>query len=288
MPLPETSLIEPFRLPGGLRIWNASQAWFDTMYLYRENFVRHCYEKQGVAIKNGDVIFDVGANVGLFALSVTRRFRQLQLYCFEPVPNTFACLTRNLDGSSLPAGHEITPLNFGLGAAAGQITIEFFPGAPSNSTQYSAEKHHAFAQALGALGWVDLWKNNKGLALVGLPLFPFRKRIFGRKFERVMAGGTSVTCEIRTLSSVIEEHHLARIDLLKIDVEGAEMDVLAGIEERHWPLIRQLAMEIEPANRDQVSALQERLKSLGFAQITVDNMFRGARGGVGMLYAVRA
>lgn len=289
VPVQDPASIEWFRLPGGLQVCNAAQARFDTMFLYRENFVRHCYEQHGVVVQPGDLIFDVGANVGMFAMSVMRRFRQLRIYCFEPVPSTYACLSRNLAEPALQGDHKVTALNFGLGAAEAQITIEFFPGAPSNSTQYSAEKHRVFTKGWEALRWADLWKTNKRAALFLLPIYPFRKRLFGRRFERVMAGGTPVVCTIRTLSGMIQEHRLERIDLLKIDVEGAEMDVLAGIEERHWPLIRQIAMEIEPANNQHVPALQDRLKSLGFTRITLDSMFRGAgiRDALRMMYAVR-
>lgn len=31
------------------------------------------------------------------------------------------------------------------------------------------------------------------------------------------------------------------MDLLKIDVERAELEVLAGVEAAHWPLIRQVS-----------------------------------------------
>src|SRR5262249_22590908 len=51
------------------------------------------------------------------------------------------------------------------------------------------------------------------------------------------------TCQLRTVSEIIEENGLERIDLLKIDVEKAEHDVLKGIEDGDWPKIRQLVIE---------------------------------------------
>lgn len=33
-----------------------------------------------------------------------------------------------------------------------------------------------------------------------------------------------------------------QVDLLKIDVERAELEVLAGVEAAHWPLIRQVGV----------------------------------------------
>lgn len=256
-----------FRLPDGLQVWNGPDSGADTHFLYRENFERHCYEKHGVAVTDGDVIFDVGANIGMFALSLIERFRGLRIYCFEPVPSTYACLTRNL------ASHKVVALNLGLGPADTQTTIEYFPGAPSNSTLHSLEKHRDFGRILDGVRFADLWKTSKPRALLMLPLFPFRKRLLSPAFERVMAEGVSIPCQVRTLSGIIREHGVECIDLLKIDVEGAEMEVLAGIEDIHWPLIRQLAMEVEPANKRHITALIARLRSLGFAQVTVENMF---------------
>ncbi|MBN4002011.1 FkbM family methyltransferase [Nostoc sp. LPT] len=42
------------------------------------------------------------------------------------------------------------------------------------------------------------------------------------------------TCQVKTISYIIEENKIERIDLLKIDVEKSERDVLAGIKERDW------------------------------------------------------
>lgn len=43
------------------------------------------------------VVFDVGANVGIYATEVLARFKQLQLYCFEPSLKTFEVLRTNLN-----------------------------------------------------------------------------------------------------------------------------------------------------------------------------------------------
>jgi hypothetical protein len=46
------------------------------------------------------------------------------------------------------------------------------------------------------------------------------------------------------LSDLIAAHGLERVDLLKIDVEGAEFDAVAGIDAEHWPRIRQVTVEV--------------------------------------------
>src|SRR5438552_447758 len=46
------------------------------------------------------VVFDVGANVGIYATEVLARFKRLQLYCFEPSLKTFEALRANLNQDS--------------------------------------------------------------------------------------------------------------------------------------------------------------------------------------------
>jgi acyl carrier protein len=55
----------------------------------------------------------------------------------------------------------------------------------------------------------------------------------------------TVSAELRTLSQVIGEEGLERIDLLKINVEKSELDVLLGLAATDWPKIRQLVIEVD-------------------------------------------
>jgi hypothetical protein len=56
---------------------------------------------------------------------------------------------------------------------------------------------------------------------------------------------TTVGAELRTLSAVMSEQGLDRIDLLKINVEKSELDVLLGLTSTDWPKIRQLVIEVD-------------------------------------------
>ena len=65
------------------------------------------------------------------------------------------------------------------------------------------------------------------------------------------------------LSSIAEEKGLADIDLLKVDVEGAELEVLYGVRAAQWTRIHQVVLEVENfANKDAVCEL---LSAKGFA-----------------------
>ena len=69
-------------------------------------------------------------------------------------------------------------------------------------------------------------------------------------FERLLAEEEPEalvrSCAVRTLSDIIVEHQLARVDLVKIDCEGDELAVLQGLDQRHWPLIQQ----VQNANKE--------------------------------------
>jgi len=55
---------------------------------------------------------------------------------------------------------------------------------------------------------------------------------------------TTHECRLTSLSEMIREHQIDKIDLLKIDAEKSELDILKGIDDRDWPKIAQLVIEI--------------------------------------------
>ena len=51
---------------------HASQSVVQAQFIYDEIFVRPCYIRHGVRVRNGDTVIDAGANVGLFTLFLLR------------------------------------------------------------------------------------------------------------------------------------------------------------------------------------------------------------------------
>ena len=67
----------------------------------------------------------------------------------------------------------------------------------------------------------------------------------------MLDAGTTFECEVATLSHVLAtclgpDEHVA---LLKVDVEGSEVDVLEGVEDADWPRLRQVVVETHGAQR---------------------------------------
>ncbi len=83
------------RLPNGLTVYALSAN--DTVMVYRDIFEDDCYRRHGVTIRDGDCILDIGANTGLFILYLNRISTSARVYAFEPVPEIFQVLRRNVE-----------------------------------------------------------------------------------------------------------------------------------------------------------------------------------------------
>jgi hypothetical protein len=79
----------------------------------------------------------------------------------------------------------------------------------------------------------------------------------------------AVTCEMRTLSQFVKDEGVERIDLLKIDVEKAEMDVLHGITVADWPKIQQVIIEVHDIDH-RVDAIVALLLEHGLSELAVE------------------
>ena len=130
--------------------------------------------------KDADVIVDIGAAEGIYAL-VSKCLRpSSRVLAFEPLPGAFETLRRNVGLNH----YDIECL---------QVSLSDFVGS--------------------AGFYVDSPLSNEGSLVCN-------------------AGGHhSQIVEVATLASVIRSRGLKKIDLIKIDVEGAELGVLKGMEE---------------------------------------------------------
>ena len=81
-------------LPNGLRVHYVSPP--DVQFLYGEIFDDEAYLKHGVTIEPDDVVIDVGANIGMFAMYAARKCHRGRVFSFEPIPPTYQTLRRNV------------------------------------------------------------------------------------------------------------------------------------------------------------------------------------------------
>jgi 31-O-methyltransferase len=239
------------------------------------------YFSLGATISPGDTVIDVGANVGAFALRATQICKSdLTILCFEPSPGTFEALRSSFDLNPVlrRARHSVHQLGLTSHDQSGrELPFYHFRRFPTNSTLDLASKRREFEiffedrarRVEEKLGKVVGWPVARLIS--SLPKGPV-----GRYLSDKVMGLEEVKVRLSTLDAVIQEHQIASVDLLKIDVEGHELDVLRGLGKSSWPKIKQVVLETH--NRD---GREDRMRALlvehGLTQIltapqkTVDN-----------------
>jgi len=77
-------------------------------------------------------LFDVGANIGVYSVSLALVFPELEVHAFEPVPTTFGWLKRNVERNGLEA--RVNLHTFGFSDEAGDHTMYFYPAGSGNAS----------------------------------------------------------------------------------------------------------------------------------------------------------
>ncbi|WP_186763364.1 FkbM family methyltransferase [Lentzea tibetensis] len=180
-------------------------------FTYEEIFELRTYLRHGVRLAPDAVVLDVGANIGLFSLFVKQECPSARVLAFEPMPAVVEALRRNLDLHGVP---DVEVHALALGARREEAVFTYHPALSCNSTNRPEGKEL---------------------------LLEMQRVLFGEH----AAGSEEVRVDVDTLSAVLERRSdLDRIDLLKIDVEGAELDVLRGVGAANWPRVDQVVVEV--------------------------------------------
>jgi FkbM family methyltransferase len=265
-------------LPDGTTVFCVNKAEAKLIFQSVPGYFRH-----GIDIKDGDTVVDVGANIGLFTLAAHRRCHgNVTVYAFEPIPPVCNVLRMNAERL---AGGRVVVLPYGLSGEDSTMSFEYFERATAWSSAYRDPSTRTMERQRIKRGVLAGIRHGEYASWLRFLPTPVRSLAVDLALRRMLEG-TTVSCRVTTLSSVIEEHAIKAIDLLKLDAEKSELDVLRGIEERHWGLIRQIVLEVEEASV-QYSAVAELLKTHGFKHITLDQNREQSAGDVGLVYASR-
>src|SRR5947209_4388535 len=119
----------PYRLPNGLEI--AHQNKNETDYLYREIFEQKIYMRHGIYLREDAVVFDVGANIGMFTLFAADHCVKGRIYAFEPIGPIYENLQRNAE--LCPVQVKLFPL--GLSEREKTVPFTYYPRYSMMSSQ---------------------------------------------------------------------------------------------------------------------------------------------------------
>ncbi len=259
----------PFKLPNGLAIEHFNEV--ETAHFYEDIFEHRGYLKHGITLGDGACVLDVGANIGLFSLFILSEFPDARVLAFEPAPPNYGLLCKNTH----PYRDRFQPFNLGLSDSAREATFTFYPFSTGMSS-FHGDRREEQDVLLGIMR-NQIKRGEKQIE----ELIPR----FDELSEQRFASRTFV-CNLATLSSIVEQHAIERIDLVKIDVQKAEMEVLRGIEERHWPRIRQVVVEVHDL-RGQKDQVVDLLRGHGFdVHVEQDDLYQGTV--IHNVYAIRA
>ena len=165
-------------------------------------------------IQPDDVVYDIGANVGVYACLAGKKVIDGSTVAFEPASYNAAKISQNAD--------------------ANDVEVDVHEVALSRSN-----------------GEAEFVMDERGVAGSG----------HGSLKEQT---NKSLMIKIRTGNSLVERGECPAPTVVKIDVEGAELEVIEGLDHSlEDPRCREIFVEVHP---DHVppSTVQERLEELGF------------------------
>jgi FkbM family methyltransferase len=185
--------------------WITHFRWY--LFRTKEVEVRHYIDTH---LKEGDVFFDIGANIGVFSLYASKRHKNLQTFCFEPEYSNLHYLKENILKNGLMDQANIYSIAVsdtdGLSALHVQ---DVTPGAAVHTESKT-----------------DINMTDEGYAVV------WREGVAIRTLD-------SLCRDLKTIPNAI-----------KIDTDGNELKILTGATETlKAGLLRSIVLEMPPTEQ---------------------------------------
>jgi FkbM family methyltransferase len=178
-------------------------------------------------VKPGEVLYDVGANIGAYTLLAAVAVPELRVVSFEPSPANFAALCANLELNEV--GGRVTPIPLALGDHPRAARLDRDAAVPGTSPRFDDDVGHEEA----------------------------------------------IVVLVDRLDDVVERFGLPTPDHVKLDVDGSELEVLAGAESLLAGTgVRSVMAELE---RGREADLVERLNGFGFELVKRESGDRRGR-----------
>jgi FkbM family methyltransferase len=169
---------------GAMDIWSVKETFLDSFYT-----------RYSLPIQDGWTIVDIGAGIGDFSIYAAYQHPKTVVYAYEPFPESFALLTKNIALNKLD---NILPFQVAIWGQADTLLLDDSSGEPLQVTSKALSPEDE-------------------------------------------AGAVKV--EAQKLSQVLKLNNIEKIDLLKLDCEGAEYEILLNVSAETFTKIERIIME---------------------------------------------
>ena len=187
-------------------------------------------------------VFDVGANVGDMTMSMCKLFPDATVYAFEPYSRTFEILRARVEAS--PYRDRVRLHNFGFYDKQGTAPLHVTSFHGANSLVAVSPAYHVF-----------------------------NPHIREEDLEDV---------QLIRLDDFVTDAGIGHIDLMKVDVEGAEFEVMAGGVRTLTSMIDTVFCEMSfarfPRERGEYIRVCQLLQHCGFAPAEIYDVAQGDTG----------
>ncbi len=237
-----------YRLPNGLEIAHLNQ--YETEYVFQEIFLDRSYLKHDIALEDGDIIIDIGANIGLFSLWVNHMCQDPVVYAYEPSPVVHEILATN----AKLYGKNIRPFAYGVSDRRKEAEFTFYEKS-SVFSSFNADEE-LDKEAISAV--VRNMLRESATTDTGA-LDQYVEEIMVDRMQ-----SKHFTCKLISIDDIIQENDIEHIDLLKIDAEKSELPILQGISDENWLKIKQIVMEVHDTEGPVIEEVRSILEQQGF------------------------
>jgi FkbM family methyltransferase len=105
----------------------------DEIWAYRK------YDYFGYRVSSGDVVVDIGANIGVFSLYAARIGGASRVYSFEPFPSNYKILSNNVEQNKL---RNVTCVNQAVAGSRGLRTLRLSSADSGSHSLVSGSSEH--------------------------------------------------------------------------------------------------------------------------------------------------
>jgi amino acid adenylation domain-containing protein/FkbM family methyltransferase len=209
-------------LPNGLPVLSPNLN--EVRFLYNEVFEDHCYLKHGINLSKDSCVLDIGANVGFFTVFLNVLSENIKIYSVEPIPEVY---------NYLAANREL----YNIKGKAFQVAI----------TDKESEVHFTYYPQVSIVSGISEDREQVKEVVRSYIKHSDTNELVAEEIDSVLEAkldSKRIKVQTKTVSQIIAEENIEKIDLLKIDVENSEHLVINGISENDWDKIESIIIEI--------------------------------------------